>query len=90
MEVIRCGKRITIYNENEARAYSNVAPGINHPIVVADKVELVIGVSGDPVVIQRYAELAILTAELQAFNKKLSGVVLTGSIVCVTCYLFSL
>lgn len=64
VEVIRCGKRITIYNENEARAYSNVAPGINHPIVVADKVELVIGVSGDPVVIQRYAELAILTAEL--------------------------
>ncbi len=64
VEVIRCGKRITIYNENEARAYSNVAPGINHPIIVSDNVELVIGVSGDPVVIQRYAELAILTAEL--------------------------
>ncbi len=32
--------------------------------MVADNVELVIGVSGDPVIIQRYAELAILTAEL--------------------------
>nr|WP_314266320.1 sugar diacid recognition domain-containing protein [uncultured Moellerella sp.] len=64
VEVIRCGKRIMIYNTQEAERYTNVAPGINHPIIVGDKVELVIGVSGDPVVIQRYAELAILTAEL--------------------------
>lgn len=64
VEAIRSSKRIAIYNDEEASHYAHVMPGINHPIIIDDKVELVIGVSGNPVVIQRYAELAILTAEL--------------------------
>ena len=63
-EVIRTGKRISIHNAAEAARFKNVHPGINHPIVVDDRVVMVVGVSGDPAVISRYAELAILTAEL--------------------------
>ncbi|KAA9001097.1 sugar diacid utilization regulator [Affinibrenneria salicis] len=63
-EVIRSGKRINIHNAAEAARFKNVHPGINHPILVDDKVAMVIGISGDPAVISRYAELAILTAEL--------------------------
>ena len=63
-EVIRTGKRISIHNAAEAARFENVHPGINHPIVVDDQVVMVVGVSGDPAVISRYAELAILTAEL--------------------------
>lgn len=63
-EVIRTGKRISIHNAAEAARFENVHPGINHPILVDDQVVIVVGVSGDPAVISRYAELAILTAEL--------------------------
>ncbi|WP_029590437.1 CdaR family transcriptional regulator [Franconibacter pulveris] len=63
-EVIRTGKRISIHNAAEAARFENVHPGINHPILVDDQVVMVVGVSGDPAVISRYAELAILTAEL--------------------------
>ncbi|MEB5921975.1 CdaR family transcriptional regulator [Franconibacter daqui] len=63
-EVIRTGKRISIHNAAEAARFQNVHPGINHPILVDDQVVMVVGVSGDPAVISRYAELAILTAEL--------------------------
>lgn len=63
-EVIRTGKRISIHNAAEAARFENVHPGINHPILVGDQVVMVVGVSGDPAVISRYAELAILTAEL--------------------------
>lgn len=63
-EVIRTGKRISVCSEVEASHYAHVQPGINHPIIADDQVVMVIGVSGDPAVISRYAELAILTAEL--------------------------
>ncbi|MFI4382942.1 sugar diacid recognition domain-containing protein [Klebsiella pneumoniae] len=41
-----------------------VHPGINHPIIYDDRVVMVVGISGDPAAISRYAELAVLTAEL--------------------------
>ncbi|QCT19094.1 sugar diacid utilization regulator [Jejubacter calystegiae] len=63
-EVIRTSKRICIHNAAEAAPFKNVNPGINHPILVDEQVVMVIGVSGDPTAISRYAELAILTAEL--------------------------
>lgn len=63
-EVIRTGKPIRIHNSTEAARFQNVQPGINHPIIVDDRVVMVVGVSGDPAVVSRYAELAILTAEL--------------------------
>lgn len=63
-EVIRTGKRICIHNATEAAQFKNVHPGINHPILIEDQVVMVVGVSGDPTVISRYAELAVLTAEL--------------------------
>lgn len=63
-EVIRTGKRISIHNGVEAARFKNVYPGINHPIIIDEQVVMVVGVSGDPAVISRYAELAILTAEL--------------------------
>jgi len=63
-QVIRTGKRISIHPSSEAANYENVQPGINHPIMADDQVVMVIGVSGDPPAINRYAELAILTAEL--------------------------
>ncbi|MGG4624654.1 CdaR family transcriptional regulator [Serratia odorifera] len=64
VEVIRTGKRITIDNAQQAARFRNVHPGINHPIMVDDRVVMVVGVSGEPGAIGRYAELAILTAEL--------------------------
>ncbi|MEF3098718.1 sugar diacid recognition domain-containing protein [Raoultella terrigena] len=63
-EVIRTGKRICIHNTAEAARFQNVHPGINHPIIFADRVVMVVGISGDPSAISRYAELAVLTAEL--------------------------
>ncbi|EAA8761650.1 sugar diacid utilization regulator [Salmonella enterica] len=63
-EVIRTGKRICINNTTEAARFQNVHPGINHPIMYNDRVVLVVGISGDPAAISRYAELAVLTAEL--------------------------
>lgn len=64
IEVIKTRQRITIENTQQASKYHNVNAGINHPIIVDDQVVLVIGVSGNPAAIGRYAELAILTAEL--------------------------
>lgn len=64
LEVIKTRRRITIENEQQAAKFKNVHPGINHPIIIDDRVVLVIGVSGNPAVVSRYAELAILTAEL--------------------------
>ncbi len=63
-EVIRTGKRICINNTAEAARFQNVHPGINHPIIYDDRVVMVVGISGDPAAISRYAELAVLTAEL--------------------------
>ncbi|WP_436859121.1 CdaR family transcriptional regulator [Citrobacter tructae] len=63
-EVIKNRQRMTIETPQQAAKYQNVQPGINHPIIVDDRVALVIGISGNPVAIGRYAELAILTAEL--------------------------
>jgi sugar diacid utilization regulator len=63
-EVIRTGKRICINNTAEAARFQNVHPGINHPIMYDDRVVMVVGISGDPAAISRYAELAVLTAEL--------------------------
>lgn len=56
-------KRINIYPE-DANLFKGVAPGINQPIIVDDQVQLVLGVTGNPNEISRYAELAFLTAEL--------------------------
>ena len=64
LEVIRTGKRISIHNTTEAARFRNVHPGINHPILFEDRVVMVLGISGDPSAIIRYAELAVLTAEL--------------------------
>lgn len=63
-EVIKNRQRMTIETPQQAAKYQNVQPGINHPIIVDDRVALVIGISGNPVAIGRYAELAILAAEL--------------------------
>lgn len=63
-EVIRTRRRIVVDEIKESDEYQNVQMGINHPIIIDDQVILVIGVSGNPAVIGRYAELAILTAEL--------------------------
>ncbi|WP_159567611.1 CdaR family transcriptional regulator [Budvicia diplopodorum] len=63
-EVIKNRQRMTIETPQQAAKYKNVQPGINHPIIVDDQVVMVIGISGNPVAIGRYAELAILTAEL--------------------------
>lgn len=63
-EVIRTRRRIVVNEIKESNEYQNVQMGINHPIIIDDQVILVIGVSGNPAVIGRYAELAILTAEL--------------------------
>ena len=63
-EVIKNRQRMTIETSQQAAKYQNVQPGINHPIIVNDRVAMVIGISGNPVAIGRYAELAILAAEL--------------------------
>ncbi|WP_431224832.1 CdaR family transcriptional regulator [Serratia sp. L9] len=63
-EVIKSRQRMTIENTQQAARYKNVQPGINHPIIVDDQVVMVIGVSGNPAAIARYAELAFLAAEL--------------------------
>ncbi|GKX59265.1 CdaR family transcriptional regulator [Leminorella grimontii] len=63
-EVIKSRQRMTIETPQQAAKYQNVQPGINHPIIVDDRVVMVIGISGNPVAIGRYAELAILAAEL--------------------------
>lgn len=63
-EVIKSRQRMTIETSQQAAKYKNVQPGINHPIIVDDRVVMVIGISGNPVAIGRYAELAILAAEL--------------------------
>lgn len=63
-EVIKTRQRMTIENSQQAAKYKNVQPGINHPIIIDDRVVLVIGVSGNPAAISRYTELAILIAEL--------------------------
>ncbi|QUJ67969.1 helix-turn-helix domain-containing protein [Photobacterium sp. GJ3] len=64
IEAIKNGARITINNDTEASRYTNTEPGINHPIIIDGEVSIVIGISGNPVVIERFSELAILTAEL--------------------------
>ncbi len=62
-EVIRTGNAF-INNAAEAARFHNVHLGINHPIIYDDRVVMVVGISGDPAAISRYAELAVLTAEL--------------------------
>ena len=56
-------KRVNIYPQ-DANLFKGVAPGINQPIIVDGEVQLVLGVTGNPNEIVRYAELAFLTAEL--------------------------
>lgn len=56
-------RRVNIYPE-EANLFKGVAPGINQPIIVDGVVQMVLGVTGNPNEISRYAELAFLTAEL--------------------------
>ena len=56
-------KRVNIFPE-DANLFKGVAPGINQPIIVDGEVQLVLGVTGNPNEIVRYAELAFLTAEL--------------------------
>ena len=56
-------KRVNIYPE-DANLFKGVAPGINQPIIVDGQVQMVLGVTGNPNEIARYAELAFLTAEL--------------------------
>ena len=56
-------RRVNIYPE-EANLFKGVAPGINQPIIVDGVVQMVLGVTGNPDEISRYAELAFLTAEL--------------------------
>lgn len=89
-EVIRTGKRICINNTAEAARFQNVHPGINHPIMYDDRVVMVVGISGDPAAISRYAELAVLTAELlvrQAIEMRKP----TGDSVCATpCFVSTL
>lgn len=63
-EVIKNRQRMIIENTQQASKYKNVQLGINHPIIVDDQVVMVIGISGNPVAIARYAELAVLAAEL--------------------------
>ena len=62
-EAALLGKRINVFPE-DADLFKGVAPGINQPIMVDGKVQLVVGVTGNPNEIARYAELAFLTAEL--------------------------
>ncbi len=64
IEAIKTNARITINNDDEAARFENTNLGINHPIVIGNEVAIVVGISGDPAVIYRYSELAILTAEL--------------------------
>ncbi len=64
-------KRINIYPE-DANLFKGVAPGINQPIIVDGQVQMVLGVTGNPNEIARYAELAFLTAEL-LINQALSN-----------------
>lgn len=82
-EVIRTGKRICINNAAEAARFHNVHPGINHPIIYDDRVVMVVGISGDPAAISRYAELAVLTAELLV-RRAIEMRKPTGGNVCVT------
>ncbi len=58
---------ISIYDEDVSGSSSvdtHYAPGINTPIIVSGEVLCVVGVSGNPHEISRYAALAVLTAEL--------------------------
>lgn len=64
-DVARSGKRINVYAEDLTYG-KNYAPGINAPITINGKVLFVVGVTGNPNEITRYAELAFLTAELLA------------------------
>ncbi len=67
LEVARQGRAISIYDEDvslQAPSRPHYAPGINTPIMVDGKVVFVVGVSGNPNEISRYAALAVLTAEL--------------------------
>ena len=59
------GKAISIYDD-EVDIGDYVAPGINSPIIVDNEVLFVVGVSGNPNEISKYAALANLTAELLA------------------------
>ena len=56
-------KRVNIYPDG-ANLFKGVAPGINQPIIIDGQVQMVLGVTGNPNEISRYAELAFLTAEL--------------------------
>ncbi len=63
-EVIRTGNAFVLTTPRKPRVFTTCIPGINHPIIYDDRVVMVVGISGDPAAISRYAELAVLTAEL--------------------------
>lgn len=64
LAVAKSAKCICVYNNNNEDLTNSVQAGINQPIIVNGNLELVLGVSGNPNEISRYAELAFLTAEL--------------------------
>ncbi len=67
LTVAQQGVPISIYDEDvepQLVGKTHYAPGINTPIIVNGKVVFVVGVSGNPNEISRYAALAVLTAEL--------------------------
>ena len=69
LEAAREKRTISIYDEDmtpQTRRIAHYAPGINTPILVNGQVIFVVGVSGNPHEISRYAALAVLTAELLA------------------------
>lgn len=67
-EVALTKKRICVYaeQENESGGSNSVVSGINHPIIVDNELQFVVGVTGNPNEIVRYSELAFITAELLA------------------------
>ncbi|MFL6516628.1 MAG: CdaR family transcriptional regulator, partial [Bacillus sp. (in: firmicutes)] len=56
---IEQGKHVSIYNSDGA-----AKPGVNIPIHFRNKIIGVIGISGDPAIVEPFAELVRVTAEL--------------------------
>lgn len=67
-EVATRKERICVYDKNDGDVSlgKSVVSGINHPIIVDNDIQFVVGVTGNPNEISRYAELAFITAELLA------------------------
>jgi carbohydrate diacid regulator len=59
IKAIEQGKNVSIYNSDGA-----AKPGVNIPINFRNKIIGVIGLSGDPAIVEQFAELVRVTAEL--------------------------